>query len=400
MGDGINWEKVLEKPDKEYKAQGSYLLQQRKTIKEQEEKIEELNTTILNLKNEIEAMKGDLETRNNKIKEMATQTIPNLNKQITELKTVADEKAEIEREVAEIRDLVEDFKENEKLKDEILEEKNTKIEELMGGIKKHQDRVDELEKLIETLPTIDEMEGLNEHSKKLESEITELRAESEKLKKQIEETPKGPDISPEELEELQKRPPKKEMEALLADIDKYKGEIEEAGKVNEALKDKIADMHSEIEDLKSKATKPAPVEEAPRRPSTYTSAGVSGFGGFKKSGPSKIHPSRRKKVEVEGLSGPKPSSLQTPKGVLNPKVASLLETVREAINQGIVANQLARLLEDTRDEIAGIIGFKIVLNEIGNIARKLKKAPPDAQIADESQQIFLSKLDEWANRLR
>jgi len=402
MGDEINWDKIKEKPEKEFKAQGLFLLQQKMAIEDQEEKIEELNTIILNHKNEIEKQKGDLETRNNKIKEMATQTIPSLNEQLAKLKIDADEKVKIESEVAEIRDLVEDFQENAKLKDEILEEKNSKIEELMGGLKKHQDRIEELEKMIETLPTIDEMEGLNEHTKTQEKEIAALREETEKLKKEIADKPSGPDISPEELEGLRKRPSVEEMEDLLGELDNYRLELDEKSKVNEALEDKIAEMHAEITKLQGEASKPAPVEAVSRKPSTYASQNIGGFGGFKKTGPSKVHPSRMKQpvAEDEGRTGPKPAGLKTPKGVLNPQVAALLENVREAIVGGIVANGLAKVLEDTRDEIASIIGFKIVLNEIGNIARKLKKAPPDAQIAEESQQVFLSKLDEWSNRLR
>ncbi len=417
MSEDINWEKIHEKPEREHKASGIFLLQQKKTIEDQELKIEELNKTIFNLNNEIEQQKVDLGSRNNKIKEMATQTIPNLNEQIINLKKMVDEKVQLEKEFAEILELVEDFKENAKLKDEILGEKNSKIDELMGGIKKHQDRVQELEKLIETLPTIDEMEGLNEFTKNQEKEISSLRDEIAKsneeitrLKQEIAARPPEPEITPEELEELRKRPSKEEKDKLLKEIDNFKKELEDNEKVNEALKDKIADMHEEITKLKEEGSKPAPIQptvkpqivETPlRSPSSYVSQNL-GFGGIKTSSPSKIHPSRLKNQETidKDIIGAPSSGVTTSKSALNPKVEALIDNVKKAITGGIVAHGLAQLLEDTRDEIASIIGFKIVLNEIGNIARKLKKAPADAQIDEESQKIFLSKIDEWADRMR
>ena len=409
MSDKINWEKIEEKPEKDYKVPGTYLLSERQTIANQEDRIEQQNAIILEIKKEVENLNFELQTRNNKILELSSQTIPALNQEIAQLKETnqmyEDLKTTMEEEISGFNDIVEELKQNDKLKEEILTEKSNKIEELMNGLEKFQKRVDELEKLIETLPTIDEVENMKGEIKGKGEEITNLLKRIDELEQQ---PPPEPLVSEDELEELRKRPTPEVVEKSIVEKDKKIGELESELSLKEKM---IDDLSSQIQDLQEKVSAKTviptskPEEKAPYKPHTEKIVG-----GFSKIEPSLIKPSERAKFkDTEPVSpsnkfgvfgSSSESSKPAPKGALNPQVAQLMNNVKESILKGVFANELAKLLEDTRDQIAGIIGFKIVLNEIGNIARKLKKAPPNAQIDDQSVEIFLQKIEEWSERLK
>ncbi|NHI93340.1 MAG: DUF2730 family protein [Candidatus Lokiarchaeota archaeon] len=416
MSDNINWEKIEEKPDKEFKISGEYLLSTKQTIANQEERIEEQSGIILDLKKEMEVLQIELQTKNNKILELSSQTIPSLNEEIAlqkeQVKAYEEFKSTLEGEITNFKDIVDNLKQNDALKEEIITEKNNKIEELMEGLEKFQKRVDELEKVIETLPKIDEVEELKAEIKGKGEEISNLIKKIEELESR---PPLEPLVSEEELENLRKRPTAEEIEKIMGEKEEKISKLENELRLKEAV---IDDLTLQMQDLHGKlAQKPQVIEK-----SVYVEQAASDLNTkpktiFKpqteeiKDRFSKVEPSLIKSSErpVFKETEPSPQTLNAfktpepkpviPKGSLNPQVAQLMQTIKESILNGIFANELATLLEDARDEIASIIGFKVVLNEIGNIARKLKKAPPNAQIDDESVEIFIQKIEEWSQRL-
>ena len=412
MSDKINWEKIKEKPEKEVKVLGEYLLSQNQTLANQEDRIEEQSTIILELKKEVEQLNAELQTRNNKILELSSTTIPSLNQEIAQLKERSqmyeEVKTSMEDELTTFKEIVEELKQNDKLKEEILTEKNNKIQELMEGLEKFQNRVDELEKLIETLPKIDEVEEMKAELQGKSEEISNLIKKIEEIEAR---PPPEPLVSEEELEELRKRPTSEDVEQMMAEKDEKIGQLENDLALKENMVD---DLTSQIQVLQEQAAKKevSPTPSArPVQKSSYIPHTEPTMGKFSKVEPSLVKPSERVKFKEPeptpahapqkfGVFGSSSENAPAPKGALNPLVAELMNGVKESILGGIFANELAKILENARDEIAGIIGFKIVLNEIGNIARKLKKAPPNAQIDDESVEIFLQKIDEWSERLK
>ncbi|MHA1315100.1 MAG: hypothetical protein ACTSSI_11275 [Candidatus Helarchaeota archaeon] len=87
-------------------------------------------------------------------------------------------------------------------------------------------------------------------------------------------------------------------------------------------------------------------------------------------------------------------------GKLSPQILQIFDNLVKAVQAGIKARELGRILADSRDEIANIYGFSSTLNEIGRVARNLNKAPVNAGIDGETQKVFLQKIEEWKNRLK
>jgi len=417
---GIEWEKIEQKPEKEYKVPGEYLLEQRSSIESKDQQIAEQTLTIKHLKEQLEASKAEAESRGNKVKEMI-EKFGEMNVKFEDLSSKTEELTqenealkklieEMKAEKQTIEDQLNTLKANNELQEDLVKEKDEDLIKLKEENEQLKQKVTELEEKVNSLPKKDEIEELE---KKLES---------------------YPSL--EEIEELKKRPDPDQVDNLLISkdeeidnlsrtIEKLKTDLAPLAEENENLKkdctvlenananliNEINSLKSELEKLKGIAKQPVqkpiptPTPKIKKTPSYTPPKTINDIK------PPVSYTSPKHTVDIKG---PKFSMTEEPqkakfsyshnassegavikKRKLPEQVVNIFENIKMAIQGGIRAGELHKLLEESRDEIANIMGFSSALKAMGDVARKLKKAPPQAQIDDESVKVFLSKIEEW-----
>lgn len=394
MSFDVEWDKIIDKPEKDHKILGQTLLNMREKITMQEKMLAELNYTLNTSNQEKQGLTDEIAVRNQKILELVSQQIPELNAQVEAAKgQLAGLSTEIEGYIAKNSRLMQ---ENDELKiqlkttESLVQERDTRLKEFKDGLVKYESRIKMLEKEINDLKdkTKDQASSEEMRSSIQEEFEKELKALQEKV------------LSDEELEEIEKLKKMASPEAVEEMLMERDDEID---RLSALLKEK----ETQIAQLSSGAPAAARVKARPGKKPEPPPATVKPKAKPVKEAPSKFErqpapapaPAAAKfSVFTDGPSG----AVDAPQkeGTLNPKVAQIFENLTMAIKSGIKARELSRILEDSRDEIANVQGFSTTLNEIGKVARKLKGAPPNAQIDTESVNVFIEKLDEWKERMK
>lgn len=378
----IEWEKITQKPDKKYPVVGEFLLEQKKLIELQEQQITKHLATMDQFNAELKSAKDELEARTNKIKEMVekigemNEKFEEINKKVEETK---NESQELKNQIEKLTEEISSLKENNSLQEDLVKQKDEEIQNLSEQNEQQKNKITELETKLESFPN--------------EDEINEMRDKIQCFP------------SPEELDELKKRPPPDEIDQLLFNKD------EEIEKINEEVKD----LKAEIEELKEKVEAPATVEAAvpvasakpipaptPKKSTAKAAAQATPMVDLQSPKFSITDDSKfvKQKSATFSLAGSDSSEEVTAKKrELPEEVINILNNISMAIQGGIKAGELCRLLEESRDTIANIFGFSQALKQMGDVAKKLKRAPENAQIDDASVKIFLQKIEEWKNTL-
>ncbi|MHA1377968.1 MAG: hypothetical protein ACTSRG_06265 [Candidatus Helarchaeota archaeon] len=401
----IEWEKIEQKPEKDYKVPGEYLLEQRALVESKNQDLAEKSLTIKHLNEELKNSKAEAETRGNKVKEMI-EKFGELNVKFEELnqklETITKENEELKKELEEIKsekqtleDQVNTLKANNELQEDLIKEKDEDIKTLNEEKEQLLQKISELDEKINSMPQSDEFEELK---KKLDSYPT-----------------------PEELEELKKRPDPdqvdnlligkdEEIEKLKSDIDSLTQEIEKLKADNISLETANADLVKKLEKAKEGVKESTSIPEIKTQVKTQISALET-----KTAPPTTIHDIKPPTVETKSpkftiaennttakFSLTHDAATETPftkKRKLPEGVINIFNNIKMAIEGGIRAGELHKLLEESRDAIANMIGFSSALKAMGDVARKLKKAPAHAQIDEESVKVFLQKIDEWRHTM-
>ncbi|MBD3228865.1 MAG: hypothetical protein GF329_11820 [Candidatus Lokiarchaeota archaeon] len=83
-----------------------------------------------------------------------------------------------------------------------------------------------------------------------------------------------------------------------------------------------------------------------------------------------------------------------------PEVFDLFDNITENLKKGLTAQQMATLMENTRDKIVKIYKWHPTLYELATRARKLKKYGAEDPIDSETYQLLLEKVQEWKERIK
>ncbi|MHA1377138.1 MAG: hypothetical protein ACTSRG_02035 [Candidatus Helarchaeota archaeon] len=255
----IEWAKIEQNPEKNFKIQGVNLLNLKLKIELLNKNIEELTIS----RDKLKSLKNSLEEQNEKLN--------------SDIKNKEDKIADLEKKIKEINENLDKTKRNN---ENIINELNQKISDLKNSLSKKNDEIDNLNheiseknlKLSELEKTTDEktkeISGLQERKSKLENEKSNLNNEVSDLKNKISELEtKNSEIAREienlrseistkssEIENLQKKIAEKE-----EDMVKKDSEIEGLHSKNEELNKHIEELTEQLEESNTK-TKEASVK--------------------------------------------------------------------------------------------------------------------------------------------
>ena len=390
----IDWEKIAQKPEKEYKDPGEFLLGQRATLEAKDQEVSEQSLTIKHLTEQLETSKNEAETRGNKVKEMI-EKYGEMNVQFEELNAKNEEMSQklgqLEEEKQKLEDQLNTLKANNELQDDLSKEKDEELIRFSDENAELKQKISELEEQISSLPKQDEFE---------------------EFKKKYEDYP-----SPEELEELKRRPDPDQVDNLLInkdeEIEKLSEELQKLKEIHENLTQNFENLMTENENLKSELDKgkvsakipvSKPISKVPvTTTTTPPHIAPKTIHDIKPPAPQPTPKTSGVKFSFADESTAKFAySSETVGGTkkdLPEAVVNIFENIKMAIQGGIRAGELCKLLEDSRDEIANKIGFSSALKAMGDVARKLRKAPQQAKIDDASVQVFIQKIDEWRHTM-